>query len=178
MRRPLPQIVFFLLLSTALPLLAQPSPLQGPRPLDAVEGVDLEGQEWNAENLLGKVVLLDFWATWCAPCLAEIPRLRSVDERYAKAGLVVLGVSLDEMSSRQLRGWLRRQEIHWPQIHDRRGFDGELARRFAVDAIPSNFLFDREGRMIGKDLSGERLQAVLDSLFRAHRPSLAAASTK
>lgn len=134
---------------------------------ETFEARDLDGRRWTAAELGGRVVLLDFWATWCAPCLAEIPSLRRATERFGDRGFLVLGVSLDRGERRDLESFLHRQGIDWPQVHDGRGVDGPLARRFRVTAVPRTFLVDRTGRIVGIDLKGEVLLAALPALLPA-----------
>lgn len=130
------------------------------------EAVDVEGRAWTAERLEGRVVLLDFWASWCAPCLAQIPALRELSARFGPRGFLVLGVSMERTDRRALAELLRRQEIDWPQIHDGRGFGGPIARRFAVEAVPRTLLIDRSGRVVAVDPGGEVLRAALPALLR------------
>lgn len=138
------------------------------------EARDLDGRVWAASELEGRVVLLDFWATWCAPCLAEIPTLQQATERFGENGFLVLGISLNGGERRPLESFLRRQGIHWPQVHDGRGFEGPLARRFEVEILPRTLLVDRSGRIVGVDLRGEVLLAVLPPLLAADRSAPAA----
>ena len=152
-------------------LLAAASPV---RPAEGAGSVwkgfvarDLEGRTWSAAELEGKVVLLDFWATWCAPCLAALPTLREASERFGANGFLVLGVSMNRIDRRALTSFLRRQEIEWPQLHDGRGLRGPLARRFGVEYVPRTFLIDRSGRVVGLDLEGEVLLAALPPLLAA-----------
>lgn len=156
-----PLLALVPLLSVAMPAASEP----GTSVWANFEARDLDGAVWTAEELSGRVVLLDFWATWCAPCLAEIPTYRRATDRFGDAGFLVLGVSIDRTERRQLQSFLRRQGIVWPQIHDRRGLDGPLARRFRVEAVPRTFLVDRGGRIVGVDLRGEVLLAALPALI-------------
>ena len=132
---------------------------------DSFTARDLDGRVWTAAELEGRVVLLDFWATWCLPCLAEIPNLKQASERFGERGFLVLGVSMDRGERRELESFLRRQAIDWPQVHDGRGVDGPLARRFGVEAVPRTILVDRAGRVVGVDLRGEVLLAALPALL-------------
>lgn len=148
--------------TTTVPGRAQQS-AAGPL-LGAPAIVDLEGQRLN-ETLGGHVVLLDFWATWCAPCLEELPRLRDLEQRYGHRGLRIVGVSVDQKEKPELLAFLRRHRMSWPQVYDGLGLDGTLARHFEVEAVPRTLLFDRQGRLIAVDLRGEALEAALRAIF-------------
>jgi thiol-disulfide isomerase/thioredoxin len=129
--------------------------------------VDLDGRVWSSESLRGRVVLIDFWATWCAPCLAELPRLRQLHARYDTRDLVILGISLDRSSARDFRSWLQRQDIGWPQVREVGGYDSPLAAQFGVEVLPASFLVGRDGRLVGRDLRGEALTARVRQLVEA-----------
>lgn len=129
--------------------------------------VDLDGRVWSSESLRGRVVLIDFWATWCAPCLAELPRLRQLHARYDTRDLVILGISLDRSSARDFRSWLQRQAIGWPQVREVGGYDSPLAAQFGVEVLPASFLVGRDGRLVGRDLRGESLTARVRQLVEA-----------
>ena len=155
-----------LLLAAALPPAAGAT---GASVWNDFAAVDLSGRQWTAEQLAGRVVLLDFWATWCAPCLAEIPTLRQASDRFGERGFLVLGVSMNRTDRRTLSEFLRRQEIEWPQLHDGRGFAGSIARRFQVEAVPRALLIDRSGRLVGVDLTSDVLLAALPALLEGGR---------
>ena len=144
-----------------------------PRPLlDRLLPVeDLSGREWTHETLDGKIVIIDFWATWCAPCLAELPRFKRMHHDHHNDGLVILSVSVDQTEPRTLRRWIRDHEVIWPQIHDNRGLDNRLARQLGVETVPSTFLFDRLGRLVARDLKGSALEAAAESLVALGKES-------
>ncbi len=126
---------------------------------------DLQGRRWNDETLADKVVLIDFWATWCAPCLAAFPTFRDATERYGERGFLVLGVSLNRSDRRAVTSFLRRQALDWPQLHDGRGFAGPIARRFQVEQLPRTLLVDRSGRVVGVDLEPAAILAAIPGLL-------------
>ena len=136
--------------------------------------VDVAGDRWTADHLRGRVLLLDFWATWCAPCLAELPRLKALREQYSRSDFEILGISLDAASSFTLRSWLNRHRIEWPQIHERAGYAGKLPEQFGVDRLPRTVLLDRNGRIAAFDLRGERLAEAVRSLVAEPAPTLEA----
>ena len=157
-----------LLAALLLVLLATGRPSAAPAGrIPAWQAVDLDGRTWSAEAVRGRVVLVDFWATWCAPCLDDLPRLKRLHARYAPRGLVILGVSLDRSSVRDFRSWLQRQAIAWPQVREAGGYDSPLARQFGVEAIPASYLYDRDGRLLGTRLRGAALEARVGALMEA-----------
>jgi thiol-disulfide isomerase/thioredoxin len=135
------------------------------------EARDLDDRLWTAQTLRGRIVLIDFWATWCAPCLVELPALRRLHAAHARQPFTILGVNLDAMDRRTLAGWIRRQGLAWPQIHDRRAYGGPLPRAFDVEALPRTMLFDGEGRVIAVDLRGDALARAVAQALATPAPS-------
>jgi peroxiredoxin len=107
----------------------------------ALEGKDQAGNALSLKKLSGKVVLVDFWATWCAPCEKELPVLEKLYKRYQKDGLVIVGVSVDKDASKISR-FLRRMGLSFPVVHDQ---DGSIADRYQPEKMPSSYLVDRKG---------------------------------
>jgi thiol-disulfide isomerase/thioredoxin len=132
-----------------------------------LDATDLSGERWTAGDLQGRVMLIDFWATWCAPCLAELPRLKGLRERYGRNEFEILGVSLDASSRLTLVSWLNRNRIDWPQVHERAGYAGRVPRQFGIDRLPRTFLLDRHGRVAALDLRGDRLAEAVHMLVTA-----------
>lgn len=119
-----------------LPMVGKPSP---PLKFKA-----LDGREVDLEKLKGKVVLLDFWATWCPPCLEEIPHVRDAYERYNKEGLEIVGISFDADKPR-LEEVVKRERITWPQYFDGGGQEAAPGKTFGIRHWPSMWLLDRNG---------------------------------
>ena len=158
----------FALVATAcwpVPLTAQDPPGTRNREEFSLELRTVDGTRMTLDALRGKVVVLDFWATWCAPCLVELPRLRRLHDELGNTSLVIVGISLDTIEPRRLASWTRRNEIAWPQVHDGRGYNGALARQFGVEDLPATVLFDRDGRLAARDLRGDRLEAAIRALL-------------
>ena len=128
-------------------------------------GKSLDGQEVRLSDFSGKAVLLDFWATWCAPCVAELPNVHRVYERFGKDGqFAVIGISLDD-DEQLVRRFVRRRELPWPQIVAGPADRNPLAKQYNVTGIPATFLIDAHGRVVAKDLRGDALERELAKLI-------------
>jgi thiol-disulfide isomerase/thioredoxin len=133
------------------------------RVIDAIDVVDLEGKRWTAADLRGRVVLVDFWATWCAPCVAQIPELKRLRDRFG-SGFEVLAISLDSRPRRDLIAWLNQREVEWPQVHDGRAFSSPATRAFGVVALPASILLV-DGRIAAFNLRGPQLEQAIAHLL-------------
>lgn len=119
---------------------------------------DLEGNPLSISKFKGKVVLLDFWATWCGPCIAELPNVLKAYEQYHKDGFEIIGISLDrEQDKQKLETFLKDKKMTWPQFFDGKGWQSELGQKYGVNSIPATYLLDGEGVIIGQNLRGEKL---------------------
>jgi peroxiredoxin len=133
------------------------------------EEKDVDGKPLSAAKYKGKVVLIDFWATWCMPCVQELPNVRKVYEDYHAKGFEIIGISLDS-DQKKLRAFTKDQKMTWQQYYDGKGWENKLAVQYGVHAIPATYLIDGEGKVIGKDLRGEDLaKAVAKVLAVAPR---------
>jgi len=128
----------------------------------------LDGHELRLSELRGRVVLVDVWATWCAPCLAELPGLRALQAAYPE-DLMIVGVSLDTMTRRDFVSWLRRHDVGWPQHFDGRAYRSPVAVRLDVDELPASFLLDADGRLAAVNLRGHALARAVERLARTNR---------
>lgn len=102
---------------------------------------DLQGKPVRVSDLRGRVVLVDFWASWCAPCREELPVLETLYRKFRDKGLVVIAVGLDKEAA-NLAKFLRATPLSFPVVHDA---DGAVANRYAPPKMPSSFLIDRKG---------------------------------
>jgi len=109
-----------------------------------LEFASLSGEQVNLANLKGKVVLIDFWATWCGPCLRAMPDLVETYREYHDQGFEIIGISLDKDQS-QLEQYMQDMGITWQQHYDGLGWGNKMAKRFGVRGIPHIVLIDRNG---------------------------------
>ena len=125
----------------------EPHPARG-KPAPDFELYGLDGLRWSLSRLRGRVVLLNFWASWCEPCRQELPQLQQIHERHSADGLVVLGVS--DGDPNQARQFLEEHGIGYPSLHDE---DGSVMQSFGIHAIPTSLLVGSDGRL-RKRMSG------------------------
>jgi thiol-disulfide isomerase/thioredoxin len=123
---------------------------------------DLNGSPLSVSGARGKVLLVDFWATWCGPCRGEMPNVIAAYQKYHASGFDVIGVSLDE-DRNSLTSYAATQGLAWPQYFDGQGWDNKLAKRYGVHSIPTNFLLDRNGIILGEGLRGENLDRAVNA---------------
>jgi peroxiredoxin/cell fate (sporulation/competence/biofilm development) regulator YlbF (YheA/YmcA/DUF963 family) len=130
-------------------------------PLFAVN--DSTGKALALQDYRGKVVLVDFWAMWCGPCIAELPTVVKAYKDYHARGFEIVGISLDRAGDGpKLAKFTQDQEMPWRQFFDGKYWQNELAAKYGVNSIPATYLLDREGNIIGKNLRGPALAAALD----------------
>jgi peroxiredoxin len=134
------------------------------KPATAFATENIKGGPVRLADYRGKYVLLDFWATWCAPCLSELPRLQSAYATYHNAGFEIIGVSLDENKAAVI-DFTKVRKIPWPQVHNASSsFD--LVEAFGVITIPAVYLIDPEGVIVRLDPRGKALDDTLSRLFK------------
>lgn len=136
----------------------------------AFEAKDTEGKTVNfPADYKGKIVLVDFWATWCGPCMVEMPHVVAAYTKHHDAGFEILGVSLDnEKSITKMEGVMKDSKMTWRQIADGKGWSAELAQKFAINSIPATFLVDgTTGKILGANLRGAALDKAIEKALPA-----------
>ena len=136
-----------------------------------------DGREVDLARLRGKVVLIDFWATWCVPCLREMPSVRAAYRKYRDRGFEIVGIAFEkapgpraspmERTAEQLVRFARENEMPWPHHYDGLYWDNEFGRRFSIRELPTAFLLGRDGRLVTTDVHGDKLGAALERLLGA-----------
>lgn len=122
------------------------------------------GKNLKLEDYKGKVVLLDFWASWCAPCRQEMPNVKKAYNEYHEKGFEIIGISLDDKESK-FKGYVDDLKIEWPQIFDGKAWNSEVGRMYAVSSIPATYLLDRKGIIRYKNVRGGALLNAVKELI-------------
>jgi peroxiredoxin len=131
-------------------------------PLD-LKFTAVDGSEIDLAALRGQVVLVDFWATWCPPCVEEVPELVATYEKFKDQGFTIVGISLDEDKG-ALEKFTTENKMTWPQFFDGKGWENEMAKRFKIQTVPTMWLLDREGKLIDANPRERLEQAVAAAL--------------
>lgn len=125
---------------------------------------DTSNNKVSLQNFRGKYVLIDFWASWCAPCRKENPFIKKAYEKFKDNGFVIISVSLDSDKQKWLTA-IKEDELRWLHVSDLKGWANEVARQYYIEKIPDNFLLNPRGVIIEKKLTGEMLLSKLSSIF-------------
>ncbi len=131
------------------------------------EAAGLDGTAFKLSDYRGKVVLLDFWATWCGPCVAELPIVIEAYETHHSKGFEIIGISLDDDRAALDNFLAGRPAMTWVQVFDGLGWESRIGELYGVNAIPHTLLLDKEGKVYAKDLRGPALTSTVAKLLAA-----------
>ena len=138
-----------LVFNSNVSLAGEPNQSESAKPAPSWELADLEGKTVRSTDLKGKVVVLDFWATWCPPCRAEIPDFIALQKKYSAVGLAVIGVSVDQASLKTVKAFAEKNGINYPVVLA----DNKIVDSFGgIDGLPTTFIIDRKGNIVKQHL--------------------------
>ncbi len=118
---------------------------------------DLNGKKIDLASLKGKVVLVDFWATWCGPCVAELPNVLEAYKKHHDKGFEIIGISLDQDEA-ALKSFIKENDMTWPQYFDGKGWKNDIAQKYSITSIPATFLIGKNGKVVASNLRGAQLE--------------------
>ena len=145
--------------AAAEPLMYDPRLKVGARPF-ALTAKDLSGKPLTLVQYKGKVVLMDFWATWCGPCVGEMPNVIASYKKYHASGFDVVGISLDQDKT-ALTSFVAKNKMPWRQVFDGKGWGSAVAKQYGVQSIPFGLLLNRDGTIAAVSVRGDDLPAAI-----------------
>ncbi len=132
-----------------------------------IKGKDLKGKEISLSDYAGKgkIVLVDFWASWCGPCIRSLPSIVALQEKYKGKNLQIIGVSLDA-DKKEWEDASKQYKVTWPQLSNLKGWEDEAAKAYGVSGIPHTVLIDKKGIIVDKDISPDFLSFKIEEMLK------------
>jgi len=124
-----------------------------------------EGNDLSLSSLRGKCVLVDFWASWCGPCIKELPNIKKVYEKYHEKGFEIISISLDDKKDNWVKA-IEKHQIPWLHVSSLKGWKCPVAKLYHVTGVPTMYLLDAEGRIVSDNARGEALEKEVEKLCK------------
>jgi thiol-disulfide isomerase/thioredoxin len=139
------------------------------KPFDLEFADAVKGTTVSIKGLKGKVVVIDFWATWCGPCVAEMPKMKKIYAEYHDKGVEFIGVSLDQPKEQggldKLKKFVTDKEIPWPQYYQGNGWESEFSKSWGINGIPCMFIVDQDGKLVTVE-GREKIEKLIPELLK------------
>ena len=139
------------------------------KPFDLEFTDAIKGSTVSIKGLKGKVVVIDFWATWCGPCVAEMPKMKKIYAEYHDKGVEFIGVSLDQPKEQggldKLKAFVAKEEIPWPQYYQGNGWQSEFSKSWGINSIPCMFIVDQDGKLASVE-AREQIETLIPALLK------------